>query len=512
MVSVNRRTVLGWTAAVGATIVAPALGFGGYLYADSGRSNTGTLKFRNRLKIPPLLEPTVDTDGRKRFRLQLAEGEVELLPGTGTKTWGANGPILAPTLRARRGERVAVDVTNKLGETTTIHWHGMHLPPKMDGGPHQMIKRQQTWQPYWTIEQRAATLWYHPHLHQATAMHVYRGIAGLFLIDDDESDALPLPRRYGVDDIPLVLQDRKIDDDGALDTSDMQFSGLTVTGLLGDKMLVNGTYDPYLEVSTTRVRFRLLNGANARVFDVGFTDNRTFQLVATEQGLRDQPLELKRLMLSPGERAEIVVSFAPGDQVIMRSFAPDMGANWAYERLAGGSDTMDLVKIVTAATLTASPELPATLAPPVPVPAVTRPDPFRLTMGDFLLNGQTMDESRVDRVVLTGSVEKWEIVNGQSLPHNFHIHGCAFHILDMDGKPPPEYLRGEKDTVYVPPGVTVQLAARFLSHSDVRSPFMFHCHILAHEDAGMMGQFLTVSDRDAKLVPATLESHAHHGG
>lgn len=509
---VSRRTVLGWTAAAGAAIVAPAVGFGGYLYVDSGRSNTGTLEFRNRLKIPPLLAPRVDRDGRKRFRLALTEGQVELLPGTRTTTWGANGPILAPTLRARRGDRVAVDVTNELAETSTIHWHGMHLPARMDGGPHQPIAPQQTWQPYWTIEQRAATLWYHPHLHKTTAMHVYRGIAGLFLIDDEVTDSLPLPKQYGVDDIPIVLQDRKIKDDGQLDTSDLEFSGLNVIGLLGDKMLVNGTYDPYLEVSTTRVRFRLLNGSNARVYDVGFTDDREFQLIATEQGLRDRPLTLKRLLLSPGERAEIVVSFAPGEEVIMRSFPPDLGANWAYERLAGGSDTFDLVKIVPAANLAPSPEVPARLAAPVPVPAVTRADPYRITMGDFLLNDRTMDESRVDRVVRTGSVERWDIVNGQGLPHNFHIHGCDFHILDVDGKPPAEFLRGVKDTVYMPPGVTIRLSVRFLGHSDPRLPYMFHCHLLAHEDAGMMGQFLTVSERDAKRVTATPEPHSDHGG
>ncbi|WP_432898189.1 multicopper oxidase family protein [Micromonospora matsumotoense] len=498
----SRRTVLGGLAAIGGLVVAPAAGLVGYLYADSGRSNVGTLSFRNRLRIPPVLEPTIDADGRRRFRLALGEGRTELLPGTTTATWGVNGPILGPTLRVRRGDRVAMDVSNHLPETTTLHWHGMHLPAVMDGGPHQPIHPGRTWQPSWTVQQRAATLWYHPHLHHATAAHVYRGIGGLVIVDDGDDDAASLPNHYGVDDIPLILQDRRIDDDGTLDLSDLAFGGLTITGLLGDKILVNGTYDPYVEVSTTLVRLRLLNGANARIFHVGFTDDRDFSLVATDAGARGTPLSLNRLMLSPGERAEIVVAFRPGEEVVLRGFPPPLGANFAYQRLAGGGDTHDLIKMIAAATLRPSAPLPARLGREVPVPVPTRPEPFRLEMGDFLLNDRTMDVARVDRVVRTGSVELWQIVNGQSIPHNFHVHGSAFHILDIDGSAPPEYLRGDKDTVYVRPGATVRLAVRFLDHSDIRWPYMFHCHLLAHEDAGMMGQFLTVSPQDAPLVPA----------
>ncbi|MBF9132795.1 multicopper oxidase domain-containing protein, partial [Plantactinospora sp. S1510] len=344
----RRRTVLRWLAATGVLVLAPATGIGGYLWAETGRGNLGTLSFRNRLPIPPLLPPTVDADGRKRFRLALTAGRTELLPGTSTATWGANGSILGPTLRVRRGDRVAVDVANDLPESTSVHWHGMHLPAVMDGGPHQPITPGGVWRPYWTVEQRAATLWYHPHLHRSTAAHVYRGIAGLFLVDDDETDALPLPNRYGIDDIPLILQDRKFHGDGSLDMSDLGFGGLAVTGLLGDRILVNGGYDPYLDVTTDLVRFRLLNGANARIFSVGFTDDREFLLVATEAGLRETPLPTRRLMLSPGERAEIVVPFRAAEEVVLRSFPPPLGGNRLTRRLAGGDDTFDLVKIVPA--------------------------------------------------------------------------------------------------------------------------------------------------------------------
>lgn len=514
MAAITRRAVLGWLGAVGAVLIAPAGGFVTYLYVKSGRSNTGELTFANQVRIPPLLAPTADSDGGKRFRMELQEGTSELLPGKLTRTWGANGPILGPTLRATRGERVAIEVTNRLPETTTVHWHGMHLPAEMDGGPHQPIPNGATWRPTWTIAQRAATLWYHPHLHQTTAQHVYRGVAGLFLIDDPATADLPLPSQYGVDDVPVIIQDRNFTEDGQLDMTDMNFSGLTVTGLLGQEILINGTHNPHFPVTAELTRFRLLNGSNARVYDIGFTDDRDFSLIATDSGLLATPQRMNRLLLSPGERAEIVVRCRPGEEVIMRSFPPTLGANFAYERLAGGDDTHDLLKLVAASSLRPSPPLPAKLGdePPPPKPTITAP--FRLEMGDFTFNGKTMGSDRLDRVVRTDAVEVWEIVNGQAIPHNFHVHGSAFHVLDVNGRKPPARWRGEKDTVFVAPGNTLRLAVRFLPYSDPRHPYMFHCHILAHEDAGMMGQFMTVSEKDAPLVSTDglSKEHVGHGG
>ncbi|GIJ78646.1 multicopper oxidase family protein [Micromonospora phaseoli] len=497
-------------AAAGIVLVTPAAGFVGWLWVDSDRGNAGNLSFRNALKIPPLLDPTVDSDGRKRFRLELGEAYTEFLPGTRTATWGANGPYLGPTLRARRGQRVAVDVRNRLPEQTTVHWHGMHLPAEMDGGPHNPIGVGATWQPYWTINQPAATLWYHPHLHEVTAQHVYRGVAGLFIVDDPDADALPLPKRYGVDDVPLIVQDKKIKDDGTLDTSRMNFGGLAITGLLGDKIVVNGTYDPHFRVTTELVRLRLLNAANARIFHFGFADDREFTLIASDSGLSQVPQPMERIMLSPGERAEIVVRFRPGDDVILKSFPAPLGANFAYARLAGGGDEHDVIRFLAADALRPSAALPAALGAP---PAAPRPsgEPFRLEMGDFTFNGQTMDMQRLDRVVASESVERWEIINNQAIPHNFHVHGASFHVLDIDGEPPPGHLRGVKDTVYVAPNSTMNLAVSFLPHSDPEFPYMFHCHLLAHEDAGMMGQFVTVSEADRALVRQAVTTHQHGG-
>ena len=149
----------------------------------------------------------MDADGTRVFDLDTRAGGKEFRPGRTTPTWGFNGGYLGPTLRAERGERVRANVRNSLDEASTVHWHGMHLPAGVDGGPHQMVDFGDRWSPQWTVDQPAASLWYHPHPHGATEKHVQRGLAGMFLLDDEPSAALPLPQRYGVDDLPLIVQD-----------------------------------------------------------------------------------------------------------------------------------------------------------------------------------------------------------------------------------------------------------------------------------------------------------------
>jgi len=163
--------------------------------------------------------------------------------------------MLGPTLRARRGEAVAFAIDNELPEPTSVHWHGMHVPARRDGGPHQSIEPGARWEPSWTVNQPAATLWYHPHPHGSTEKHVYRGLAGLFLVDDDTTDTLDLPKTYGLDDIPLIIQDRRFTADGALDESDP-----TDVGLLGDTIVTNGIAGAHLPVSTCLIRLSVLNG------------------------------------------------------------------------------------------------------------------------------------------------------------------------------------------------------------------------------------------------------------
>jgi FtsP/CotA-like multicopper oxidase with cupredoxin domain len=474
-------------------------------------STVGEVAFDTPLAIPPLLVPDPGEDGVKRFEFTLQTGESGILPGRRTATWGVNGPHLGPTLRMRRGDSVAMTVRNELPEETTIHWHGMHLPARMDGGPHQAIAPGETWEPEWEVDQPAATLWYHPHPHGKTAEHVYRGVAGLIIVDDDETDAQGLPREYGVDDIPLIVQDRNFDDDGQLDfdTGGLldTFGGSPAFGIFGDTILVNGTKGPVFEATRRLTRFRILNGSNTRFYNLGFPDDRTFRLVATDNGLvPGERVELTRLRLGPGERAEIVVEMRAGDDIVLRSFEVDLDGQ---ERQLRGNDTFDILR-VHAGTLEDAADLPETLpgegAPEPPNDATVRDIVLE---GHNRINGEKMDMARIDEVVPADALEVWE-VSSSSNPHTFHIHGATFHVLAVEGDAPPPTLRGPKDTVYVNDGHAVTLAVRFRDFVDAEMPYMYHCHLLRHEDNGMMGQFVVVEPGTEGSVDRTIETGHQH--
>jgi FtsP/CotA-like multicopper oxidase with cupredoxin domain len=467
--------------------------------------NVGTLAFENELRVPPLLAPRRDDAGRTVFDLRLRRGTSKLLPGKTTETWGVNGTYLGPTLRASGGDRVLVRVRNDLPDATTMHWHGMQLPAVADGGPHQVIAPGSTWSPGWSIEQPAATLWYHPHPHGETADHVYRGLAGMFIVDDPESTKLALPKTYGVDDIPLIIEDKRFHRDGSLDLSQPFISP---TGRLGNRILVNGTYDPHLNVAHERIRFRLLNASGARVYNLGFADDRQFDLIATDGGFMETPERVSRIQLSPGERAEIVAAFPPGGRAVLRSFEPELGTNFVLDRLTGGDDTFDLIEVRAAAKLAHSPHVTRRLAPhPHAHPEdATRTRRFELS-DELEINGKQMDMSRIDEVVEAGSSEIWEVRNASQLPHNFHVHGIRFRVIEYAGDAPPVHLTGPKDTVFLPPSAAVRIVARFGEDADPRTPYMFHCHLLWHEDHGMMGQFTVVGA--GQIAP--LPGNDHHG-
>jgi blue copper oxidase len=476
------------------------IGLGAWAYSRADRSNVGDLSFTNELALPPLAEPTVDRDGRKVFDLRFTSGESRLVPDGASETWGLNGTYLGPTLRAERGDRVRVDVTNGVDDPTTLHWHGMHLPARMDGGPHQTIDPGETWSPEWTVNQPAATLWYHPHLHGETADQVYRGAAGMFIVDDpDAPDGLP--HTYGVDDIPLIIQDKSFAGDGSLrDGSPV----LSQVGFLGGTILVNGTYDPYVEATTELVRFRILNASNARVYNLGFPDGREFWQVASDSGLLERPDRTDRAQLSPGERAEIVVALDPGDEPVLRSFAPDLGAILPIERFNGGDDTFDIVQVRAASRLDPSPALPDRLA------TIDRPDPSdavttrHFDLGNNRINGRQMSMGRIDATVTEGTTEIWELTNDDGLPHVFHPHLVHFAVLSVGGHRPPPELSGWKDTIYVPPsGDEIRIIARFDGEADPDTPYMFHCHVLSHEDSGMMGQYVVVQPGGEAGTPSS---------
>ncbi|MFJ3407085.1 multicopper oxidase family protein [Promicromonospora sp. NPDC090134] len=483
-----------------------ALGGGGLgiYYAAARRDTVGKIDLDSPLQIPPLAEATAGASGALAFSLGVQAGDTQLKDGAPTRTWGVNGTYLAPTIRARRGESVELAVHNGLDQETSLHWHGMHLPAAMDGGPHQPVAAGGTWTPRWTVDQRAATLWYHPHVHGATADHTYRGLTGLFIVDDEDADALGLPSTYGVDDVPMIVQDRAFDGDNQF-VERLPLAGSL--GVIGDEILVNGTIGPYFDVTTRLVRLRLLNGSNARLYNFGFSDGRRFALIGTDGGLLAEPWETDRLHLSPGERAEIVVAFEPGETVDLRSYpSPDYGG--ASGRLDGFADRLDICRFRAADTLADETTLPAALgaAPDLADAAVATERSFVLASDQ--INGRSMAMDRIDFGVQEGTVEVWEVTNDNGYIHNFHVHDVQFQVLTVDGAAPPPHLRGWKDTVLLVQGSRYRLAMRFSDHTDPNVPYMYHCHLLQHEDDGMMGQFVVLDQgQDVGVVP-TRHDHA----
>ncbi|WP_235779780.1 multicopper oxidase family protein [Sinomonas notoginsengisoli] len=461
-------------------------------------------QFGARLPIPPLDEGALD-DGIRTFRLATQAGTHEFVPGQPAQTMGYNGAYLGPTLRATRGERVRVAIDNRLPDATTVHFHGMVLPAATDGGPHAMIEPGASTAPEWTVKQPAATLWYHPHPHGSTEKQVGYGLAGLFILDEPATDgpAAALPHTYGVDDIPLVVQDRRLDADGKI-TFDPAGNSL---GTLGNSIAANGTLGAVLPVTTDRVRLRILNASAGRWFKFGFADHRRFHMVASDGGLLAAPLQLDAVQLSPAERAEIVVEMKPGESVMLRSFAPDLGRVNPPDAFGGGKD-FDVVRLDAAASLAPSATLPAMLAA-LPAPADTTHATARsLTFSGRQINGKTMDMNRVDFTAAPGGSEVWFVDNVNAYQHNLHIHGVQFRLLDIDGNPPPPERAGWKDTIPLLPRERNRIAFRMPPYADAEHPYMYHCHLLTHEDEGMMGQFLV---EDAGTAGSGAPSSHQHG-
>lgn len=492
---------------------------------------------RNNLPIPPEMTGTLNAQGQKVFDLHLQTGQKNFLPNTQTATFGINGDYLGPTIRLAKGDKALFNVHNMLGETTTIHWHGAHIPAKMDGGPHQVIAPDATWQPSFEIKQNAATIWYHPHLKGKTAEHVYKGLAGFFIIDDQASNALALPRQYGVDDIPVVVQDRRISENG--DMSSQLRDMVDVMGLRGQYMLVNGALTPTLDTAAQVIRLRLLNGSNARIYNFGFADNRDFYQIATGGGLLEAPVMMKRLRLAPGERAEILLDLRQdsGQYLTLQSYSGEISATMIADpmmRDALDNQTFDIMTIRVGEAGDNGLGIPAQLVQlerlSEQAAALSRPFVLKENMGNmggmnmagmnnmnmggsmtgmigadnsqtfdnlsnmgmFTINDKVMDMNRIDETVRLGDTEIWVISNESEMAHPFHIHDIQFQILDRNGQAPSAGEAGWKDTVLVLPQETVRVITRFEDYADPDAPYMYHCHILEHEDAGMMGQFVVV--------------------
>ncbi len=503
---------------------------------------------RPALPIPDLLT----ADASNRMQLVVQTGKSSFAGKTAT-TWGYNGNLLGPAVKLNKGQSVTVDIHNQLAEETTLHWHGLEIPGEVDGGPQGIIpaggKRSVTFTP----DQRAATCWFHPHQHGKTGRQVAMGLAGLVLIEDEEIRKLMLPKQWGIDDVPVIIQDKQFSADGQVD---YQLDIMTAAvGWFGDTLLTNGAIYPQHAAPRGWLRLRLLNGCNARSLNIAASDNRPLYVIASDGGLLAEPVKVTELPMLMGERFEVLVDVSDGKAFDLVTLpVSQMGMAIAP------FDKPHPVMRVQPLLITASGTLPDSLTSMPSLPSLEgltvrklqlSMDPMLDMMGmqmlmkkyggqamagmdhgkmmghmnndnmghgnmnhgnmnhgemgnmqhgdmgnmkhgsfDFhnanRINGQAFDMNKPMFAAAKGQHERW-VISGQGdmMLHPFHIHGTQFRILSENGKAPAAHRAGWKDTVRVEGGVS-EVLVKFDHDAPKEHAYMAHCHLLEHEDTGMM--------------------------
>ena len=482
--------------------------------------------------IPPL--PASDD---LEILLRATAGQVNIFPDAPTDIWHYQAEVkqgdpasvqtlpnsyLGPVIHARRGQNFRTRLVNELPDPTIIHWHGLLIPEEMDGHPRYAIAPGESFEYDFQVINRAGMYWFHPHPHQLTAVQVYYGLAGLFIVSDDEETALGLPA--GEYDLPLVIQDRTFDSQNQMVylANGMMDS---MIGFLGDTILVNGAPNAALDVKASAYRLRLLNGSNSRIYKLAWQDGAPLTVIATDGGLLEAPMTRDYLTLAPGERVEVWADFSGRTGSEMRLVSlPFSGFSSGGGGMMGGGSSLpngapfDILRLKVGEKGADVLPLPAHLSTVArhrveDAVNLNNPRSFTLAMQGMIhtINGSVFEMDAVARneVVRLGDLEIWEFANleggggsmgmgmmNMEMPHPMHIHGVQFQVISRQLTQGNESTYQElsagfvddgwKDTVLVMPGEKVQVLVRFESYAGT---FLYHCHNLEHEDAGMMRNY-----------------------
>lgn len=491
------------------------------------------------LQIDPAFAQTAFPD--VELELTASPTTVALLPGAPTDVWHyaarllrgpastlqpIEGTHLGPVIRVRRGQHVRVRFRNQLAEPSIVHWHGLDVPESADGHPRLAVGPGGEYVYDFVVTNRAGTSWYHPHPHMRTAAQAYHGLAGLFLVSDDEEDALKLPS--GAGELLFALQDRRFDANnqlvypasaadsggmGRMGRGGMGRGGMmrmmeTMNGWLGDHMVVSGRILPTIDVDRRTYRVRVLNGSNARFYKLAWSSQQPVVVIGNDGGLFARPQTLPALTLAPGQRADIILDLsarAAGDavQLVSLPFPADAVGHAGMMR---DTFTVPQGAPLTLATLRVSARqgprfvVPERLAADTFTPSTSAPVrriPLTFMQMNWFIDGKTFDMATASPVetVDAGSTHIWEFENrpmmGMGMAHPMHLHGRQFRVLSRSGADTNSlrsgiHDQGWTDTVIVLPGETVRVQVTF---SEYPGLFLYHCHILEHEDMGMMRNY-----------------------
>lgn len=430
---------------------------------------------------PTLLQNESRLPGTVEVTLTASATRLRLRGGTMTEVLAYNGQSPGPTLELTEGDRVIVHFRNDLAEPTTVHWHGIHLPASEDGSPFDPVPAGGRRDFTFTIPKGSAgTYWYHPHLHHRTGQQLAKGLYGAIVVRAPDD---PLPRT--IQERLLILADQRLRPDGSVDLPDPKSMEGRVdkeNGREGNLLFVSGQLMPTISIRPGEVqRWRIINASAARVYRLALA-GQSFLHVGSDGGLFEKPIEVRELLLANSERAEILVrGGAPGTTTMLQTLPYDRYV--PQTRPKDWNRTQSLLKLRTVAGPSVAPIVVPTSLRRIPPIDTSRATVRRtVTFGQGMINNRHFDFSRVDFTAKLGATEIWTVENLVGMDHPFHLHGFQFQVLERDGKPEP--YRSWKDAVNVPKQRTVRLAVRF---DDYPGKWMFHCHILDHEDQGMMG-------------------------
>ena len=447
---------------------------------ETTRTSSNSLARNAAAKDPPLLVNISKVPKTVEVNLTAAVATLSLQPGITSEVFAYNGHVPGPTLDVREGDHVIIHFRNELPEPTTVHWHGIHLPFESDGSPFHPIKPGESRTYEFTVRPgTAGTYWYHPHPDHRTGFAIGKGLFGAIIVHAADDPLPPMAEKL------IILSDNRFLKDGAIDFPDAasDHGGIDEeNGREGPVLFVNGQVMPSISIRSGEIqRWRVVNASAGRIYRIAIP-NVTLTQVGTDGGLLESPRDVKEVLLTTGERVELLVRGGPpGSKTVMQ--------NLPYDRYAPQTRPKDWNTTFDLLTLETTREAPVT---PVVIPSLLRKitplDTARATavrtivLGQGMINGKLMDMNRIDVSTTVGATEIWEIENVVGMDHPFHLHGFQFQVLDRDGVPEP-YLAW-KDMLNIPKHSTARIIVRY---DDYPGKWMFHCHILDHEDHGMMG-------------------------